>query len=249
MCDRHARLTPTANAARPDLTEYALHESGSLRARMTYKAVLWDFGGVITTSPFDAFNRYEAECGLPRDFIRGVNARNHEDNAWARFESSRIDAAEFDRQFLAETTAAGHAVPGADVIPLLGGDVRPRMVSVLRRCKQDLRVACLTNNARTGKGAGMSSNAEQARAVAEVMTLFDLVIESSKEGIRKPDPAIYRLACERLGVAPAEIVYLDDLGINLKPARAMGMTTIKVLDQDQAILDLGEALGIRFEAA
>ncbi len=214
---------------------------------MSVSAVLWDFGGVITTSPFDAFNRYEAERGLPRDFIRGVNAVNHEDNAWARFESSRIDADEFDRAFLAETTAAGHPVPGRDVIPLLGGDVRPRMVEVLERCKARYRVACLTNNANTGHGPGMSRDPRQADDVARVMTLFDLVIESSKEGIRKPDPRIYALACERLGVPPEAIVYLDDLGINLKPARAMGMTTIKVLNEAQAIKDLAAALGIGFD--
>ncbi len=213
---------------------------------MTFKAVLWDFGGVLTSSPFVAFNRYESEQGLPQDFIRSVNARNHEDNAWARFESSRIDVDEFDRQFLAETTAAGYPVRGHDVIPLLGGDVRPRMVSVLRRCRQDLKNVCLTNNARTGQGAGMSSSQRQAQAVAEVMALFDEVIESSKEGIRKPDPAIYRLACARLNEAPERVVYLDDLGVNLKPARAMGMTTIKVVSEEQAIADLGAALGISF---
>lgn len=206
--------------------------------------ILWDFGGVLTTSPFDAFNRYEDERGIPRDFIRGVNAVNHQDNAWARFESSRIDLDEFDRQFLAETTAAGHPIPGRDVVPLLGGDVRPQMVAALRRCKQDYAVACLTNNARAGAGAGMSSSAQQAAAVREVMALFDRVIESSKEGIRKPDPRIYALACERMGVEPQDVVYLDDLGINLKPARAMGMTTIKVVSEAQAIADLGAALGI-----
>jgi putative hydrolase of the HAD superfamily len=213
---------------------------------MSFSAILWDFGGVLTSSPFDAFNRYEAERGITNDFIRSVNAVNHQDNAWARFESSRIDADEFDRQFLAETTAAGHPIPGRDVMGLLGGDVRPRMVEVLRRCKQDYQVACLTNNANAGSGSGMSANARQASDVAAVMTLFDLVIESSKEGIRKPDPAIYAMACERLNVDAARIVYLDDLGINLKPARAMGMTTIKVLNEAQAINDLADVLAIEF---
>jgi len=211
---------------------------------MDFKAVLWDFGGVITTSPFDAFNRYEAERGLPRDFIRQVNALNHEDNAWAKFESSRISVEEFDELFAAETTAAGHTVRGREVIPLLGGDVRPRMVEVLRRCKQHLRIACLTNNANAGQGTGMSSSDQQAGHVREVMKLFDFIIESSKEGIRKPDPRIYRLACERFGLHATEIVYLDDLGINLKPARELGMTTIKVVNEAQAIEELGRVLGL-----
>ena len=132
------------------------------------------------------------------------------------------------------------------MIGLLGGDVRPRMVKVLTRCKQDYRVACLTNNANAGQGTGMSSTDQQAEDVKAVMRLFDVIIESSKEGIRKPDPAIYRLACERVGVAPETVVYLDDLGINLKPAREMGMTTIKVVSEQQAIDDLSGILGIDF---
>lgn len=214
---------------------------------MSFRAVLWDFGGVLTSSPFDAFNRYEAERGLPHDFIRGVNARNHEDNAWAKFESSRITVEEFDALFAEETTAAGHTVRGSEVIPLLGGDVRPRMVAVLERCRKDYVNTCLTNNANAGKGAGMSGSDDAAEHVRAVMALFDHVIESSKEGIRKPDPRIYALACERMDVAPEHVVYLDDLGINLKPARAMGMTTIKVTSEDQAIADLSAALGIRFD--
>lgn len=213
---------------------------------MGFQAVLWDFGGVITTSPFDNFNRYEAACGLPRNFIRGVNAINHEDNAWAKFESSRCTVEEFDHLFATETAAAGHEIRGRDVIGLLGGDVRPRMVKVLTRCKQDYRVACLTNNANAGQGTGMSSTEQQADDVKAVMRLFDVIIESSKEGMRKPDPRIYRMACERVGVAPETVVYLDDLGINLKPAREMGMTTIKVVSEQQAIDDLSRILGIDF---
>lgn len=211
-----------------------------------YQAILWDFGGVLTTSPFDAFNRYEQEHGLPRDFIRGINARNHETNAWALFESSQCTREEFDRLFEAESRAAGHALPGRVVLDLLGGDVRPRMVEVLKRCKQSYHCTCLTNNMNMGTEAGMWGTTERAAAVAEVMTLFDLVIESSKEGIRKPDPRIYQLACERMGVAPERVVYLDDLGINLKPAKAQGMTTIKVTSEAQAIADLSRVLGVEF---
>ncbi|MGR8947400.1 MAG: HAD-IA family hydrolase [Gammaproteobacteria bacterium] len=215
---------------------------------MSFRAVLWDFGGVLTSSPFDAFNKYELERNIPKDFIRGVNAVNPHDNAWAKFESSRISAAEFNEAFLAETSAAGHPIPGADVIPLLGGAVRPNMVAVLKRCKADYQVACLTNNADAGSGPGMAATDERAAEVREVMNLFDLVIESSKEGIRKPDPRIYALACERMNLSAEEIVYLDDLGINLKPAKAIGMTTIKVLSEQQAIEDLAATLKIDFQA-
>ena len=211
---------------------------------MTFKAILWDFGGVLTSSPFDSFARYEAEHGLPKDFLRGVNARNHPTNAWAQFESSQVSLDEFDRLFEDESRALGHAVKGRAVLDLLGGDVRPRMVEVLKRCKQDYHVCCLTNNVNMGEGPGMWGTPARAAQVADVMTMFHQVIESSKIGMRKPDPRIYTLACERMNVAPNEVVYLDDLGVNLKPASALGMHTIKVTGEAQAIADLSAALGI-----
>lgn len=211
---------------------------------MSYQAVLWDFGGVITSSPFEAFNRYEAERGLPPDFIRRINATNPDTNAWAQFEASRIDIEVFDRLFLEESTAAGHAIPGREVIALLAGEVRPRMVEVLRRVKRDFKIACLTNNVRAGQGPGMSRSEANAARVREAMALFEHVLESSREGMRKPQPEFYLLACERLGVDPVRVVYLDDLGLNLKPARELGMTTIKVVSEAQAIRDLGATLGI-----
>jgi putative hydrolase of the HAD superfamily len=210
------------------------------------QAILWDFGGVLTTSPFEAFNRYEAERGLPRDFIRQINATNPETNAWAQFESSQVTLDEFDDLFAEESAARGHRVPGRQVIELLSGDIRPRMVGVLEHCKAHYQVACITNNVRSGQGPGMASSSKRASQIAEVMALFDLVVESSQEGIRKPNPQIYRLTCERLGVSPEAAVFLDDLGINLKPARALGMQTIKVLDEDQAIVDLAGVTGLQF---
>ncbi len=213
---------------------------------MGIKAILWDFGGVLTTSPFEAFNRFEAQRGLPRDFIRRINATNPDTNAWARFEASQIGLDEFDQAFLAESTAAGHPLPGAEVVALLGGDVRPRMVEVLKRCKQHYQVACLTNNVRAGKGPGMAASVDREADVRAVMSLFDHVLQSSREGMRKPDPAFYLLACERLQVEPAEVLFMDDLGVNLKPAKALGMTTIKVISEQQIIDDLGTVLGIAF---
>jgi putative hydrolase of the HAD superfamily len=208
------------------------------------KAILWDFGGVITSSPFEAFNRYEREQNLPLDFIRQVNATNPETNAWAQFESSRISADEFDIAFEAETRHAGHAIRGRIVIEMLSGNVRPRMVEVLETCRQQYRIACLTNNVKSGEGPGMARSAESARQVREAMSLFEFVLESSKEGIRKPDPRFYMRACERLQVEPRQTVFLDDLGINLKSARELGMTTIKVTSESQAIADLSKVLEI-----
>jgi putative hydrolase of the HAD superfamily len=210
------------------------------------KAVIWDFGGVFTTSPFDAFNRYERERGLPADIIRRINSLNPDANAWARIERSEVDAATFDRLFAGEAKALGHVIPGKDVLALLSGDLRPLVVDAFKACKAKFKVGCITNNAPTGKGAGMSSSGEKARQIAEVFALFDHVIESSKAGVRKPDPRIYRMMCDALGVEPSQCVYLDDLGINLKPAREMGMTTIKVVSEEQLLADLSKAVGLGF---
>src|SRR5215831_15645441 len=195
-------------------------------------AVLWDFGGVILTSPFEAFRRYEREAGLPEDFIRSLNARNPDANAWAKMERSEVSLAEFVTLFQSEALALGHKLDGWRVLQALSGDIRPQMVEALRRCKAAFRVACITNNMKAGEGPGMVRSPEKAQAVAEIMALFELVVESSKLGLRKPDPRIYQHACDLLGVPPERCVYLDDLGINLKPARALGMQTIKVGDPD-----------------
>jgi putative hydrolase of the HAD superfamily len=208
------------------------------------RAVLWDFGGVILSSPFEAFHRYEVEARLPVDFIRSLNARNPDANAWAKMERSEISLDEFVVLFEAEAQAAGHRVDGWRVLRSLSGDIRPQMVEALRRCRQVFKVACITNNMKAGDGPAMARSAEKAAAVAEIMTLFEHVVESSTLGWRKPDPRIYRHACELLGVAPEHCVYLDDLGINLKPARAMGMRTIKVSDPDRAIAELESMVGI-----
>lgn len=199
-------------------------------------AVFWDFGGVILTSPFDAFNDYERAHGIPVDFIRSVNAVDPDTNAWARIERREIGPDEFDAAFADESERLGHRIPGSDVLALLSGTVRDEMVTALDRVIDAGYVtACLTNN--------VSSDVRDD--VAPVMARFHHVVESSRVGFRKPEPAFYERGCELAGVAPNQVVYLDDLGINLKPARAMGMTTIKVVSAEQAIADLEAILAIR----
>jgi putative hydrolase of the HAD superfamily len=211
------------------------------------EAVIWDFGGVFTTSPFEAFNRYEARHGLPKDLIRTVNATNPDSNAWALFERTEIDRHGFDQKFLEESTALGHPVRGAEVLPLLSGDVRPRMVEALRICKQHFKVGCITNNmANTGVGPGMAANEAGASRTAGIMTQFDHIIESSRVGIRKPDPRIYQMMCEALSVEAAACIYLDDLGINCKPAAQLGMRAIKVVTEAGALDELADATGLSF---
>jgi putative hydrolase of the HAD superfamily len=211
---------------------------------LSIQAVLWDFGGVILSSPFEAFNRYEAQLGLPRDFIRRVNAVDPDHNAWAQMERGEIGLEHFAALFEAEARALGGDLSGRKVIELLSGEVRPEMVKALRRVRERWRIACITNNMPAGHGPSMTCSPETAAQVVQIMALFEHVVESSKLNMRKPDPRIYRHACDLLGVAPQACVYLDDLGINLKPARAMGMATIKVESAAQALAELEALLGV-----
>jgi putative hydrolase of the HAD superfamily len=201
-------------------------------------AVIWDFGGVISSSPFEAFARFESERGLPADFLRTVNATNPHENAWARLERSELDVAGFDEAFAIESRALGHEVRGAEVLPLLAGEIRPSMVEALRRIGERMKTGCITNNFTAMERSPMGGLYK-----AEIMRLFHHVIESAKVGLRKPDPRIYRLMTDTLGVDPARCVYLDDLGINLKPAREMGMATIKVGAPEPALAELERLVG------
>ena len=201
---------------------------------MTIKAVLWDFGGVISSSPFDGFAAYERRHGLPAGFIRTLNATNADRNAWAKLERSEVGFEEFCSLFEVEAAAAGHAIDARSVMGMLAGELRPEMVLAVRRCKERLKVGLLTNNF-------MADQAGRDRH--DVLGMFDVIVESSKVGVRKPDTRFYEMACHELAIEPPEAVFLDDLGVNLKPARAMGMTTIKVGEPGQALDELEGVVG------
>jgi putative hydrolase of the HAD superfamily len=213
----------------------------------TAGAVVFDLGGVLTESPMTAFAAYEAEAGLPEGLIRRLNSTDPDRNAWARHERNELDAAGFVDAFEAEALAAGHTVDARRVLAALAGELRPAMVAAVRRLRAaGLPLALLSNNvapmARTGP-------------LGELLGLFDAVVESSAEGVRKPEPEIYRRALARLSdavgrpVAAADCAYLDDLGINLKPARAMGMHTIKVVDPAAALAELSALVGVPLDGA
>ncbi|QOG23534.1 HAD-IA family hydrolase [Bradyrhizobium sp. SEMIA] len=204
--------------------------------------MIFDFGGVLTSSPFEAFTRFETERGLPADIIRRTNAANHLENAWAKFERAEVDIDTFDALFAEESRALGAEVRGRDVLPLLQGDLRPEMVEALKRIKAQFKTGCITNNLPANAIGSMTG---RSLYIAEVMVLFDHVIESAKIGLRKPDPRIYGMMVETLKVDPKKCIYLDDLGVNLKPAREMGMTTIKVTSGSQAIAELEAATGLK----
>jgi putative hydrolase of the HAD superfamily len=201
------------------------------------RAVFFDFGGVVLTSPFDAFASYEERSGLPSGFLRSVNATDPDTNAWARLERCEIGLAEFVEAFEQEAAQLGHRVDGHAVLACLEGELRPAMVDAVRRCRERFTTALVTNNFLAG-------DATTASLWGDVLALFDVVVESSRVGVRKPDPRFYEIACELAGVAPDEVVFLDDLGINLKPARALGMTTIKVDDPATALAELALVTGL-----
>ena len=208
------------------------------------RAALFDFGGVIVDGPFEAFAAYERDQGLPDGLIRRINATDPDTNAWASLERGEIDPDGFVQRFEAEAAAVGHQVDGRSVLALLSGSgaagtgatvgrLRPAMVEAVRRCSQHLVTGLLTNNFVPPPGAGGADD-----RYGPVLGLFDAVIESSRVGVRKPDPRFYEMACAMLEIEPSEAVFLDDLGINLKPARAMGMRTIKVVSPADALVEL-----------
>lgn len=211
------------------------------------KGVIFDFGGVFTTSPVENFAVYEKRRGLPERFIGGVIKSNLHQGAFARFERAEISFEEFDALFSAESRAAGHEITGRDFVALLDVALKPDMIEALRRVRSaGLKTGCITNNFEGLDPVRTERQSRGDRAIAEIFSLFDHVIESSKVGVRKPEPRIYEMMLDALGLPAAACVFLDDLGVNLKPAQAMGMRTIKVPfgDVSPAIAELSAILGI-----
>tara|TARA_B100001146_G_scaffold209066_1_gene205736 strand:+ start:1712 stop:2350 length:639 start_codon:yes stop_codon:yes gene_type:complete len=208
------------------------------------KAVFWDFGGVITSSPFESFNRFEVQNHLPENFLRSVNSTNPDNNAWAKLEKSEVNIEEFNDLFLDESRTLGHPVPGREVIALLKGEVRPEMINALKSINNRLIQGCLTNNVQA-MDKEFEGNVSASGKHDDIMKLFDFVIESSKVNVRKPDPKFYLLACKRANIEPSEAIFLDDLGINLKPAKELGMITIKVIDPVIALKELESHLSFK----
>ena len=215
--------------------------------KLRFSSVFWDFGGVITSSPFEAFSNFELNNNLPKDFIRKVNSTNHKSNAWAQLEQSKINLEEFDVLFKKESKSLGYEVSGGQILNLLQGEIRTKMVNALEKLKKEnFTLACLTNNFNSGdKNQSALDDINEERT--KIMNNFDYIIESKELGIRKPDVEFYLKALEISGADPKKTIFLDDLGINLKPAKELGMTTIKVLDSDQALKELSNLVGINFE--
>lgn len=205
---------------------------------MKHAAVLFDLGGVVFDGPMSRFAAYEKSAGFPIGLIRRINATNPDGNAWARAERGEISMLTFRRAFEEDARRLGFEVDAQRVLEALHGDVYPEMVTALPRLrgKKGLRLGAATNNMEPLK-IGRPD-------LSGVIGQFDIVVESSVEGVRKPEVGFYQLALDRLGVAAERCIYLDDLGINLKPARQLGMTTIKVMNTRDALTELERLTGI-----
>jgi putative hydrolase of the HAD superfamily len=206
-------------------------------------AVLFDFGGVVLSSPLDAFHAYEARAGLPANFLQTINTLDPDTNAWACMERGELSEAEFYRRFEDEARALGHVIDARAILGQLTGELRPVMLDAIRTLRSRYTVACLTNNMPLGLGTAMASSPARAAEIADAMALFDHVVESREIRARKPEPRFFSRACEIIGVPPRHCVFLDDLGQNLKTARFLGMTTIKVVTVARALDELEAVLG------
>ena len=212
-----------------------------------FSSIFWDFGGVITSSPFEAFNSFEENNDIPKDFIRKVNSINPNENAWAQLEQSKISLEEFDGLFAMESKKLGREIQGNEVLSLLQGVIRPKIVQAIKKFKSlGFLQACLTNNF-DSEDRDVSALDDKNEERKEIMQLFDFIIESKKIGVRKPNNKFYELALSETKVAPEKTIFLDDLGINLKPARKLNISTIKVFSEQQAINELTNLTGIKFD--
>ena len=212
-----------------------------------FSSIFWDFGGVITSSPFEAFNSFEENNHIPKDFIRKVNSINPNENAWAQLEQSKISLEEFDGLFAKESKKLGREIQGSEVLSLLQGKIRPKIVQAIKKFKSlGFLQACLTNNF-DSEDRDVSALDDKNKEREEIMQLFDFIIESKKVGVRKPNNKFYELALSETKVAPEKTIFLDDLGINLKPARKLNISTIKVFSEQQAINELTNLTGIKFD--
>ena len=212
-----------------------------------FSSIFWDFGGVITSSPFEAFSSFEENNDIPKDFIRKVNSINPNENAWAQLEQSKISLEEFDGLFAKESKKLGSEIQGSEVFSLLQGEIRPKIVQAIKKFKSlGFLQACLTNNF-DSEDRDVSALDDKNEERKEIMQLFDFIIESKKVGVRKPNNKFYELALSETKVAPEKTIFLDDLGINLKPARKLNISTIKVFSEQQAINELTNLTGIKFD--
>ena len=204
---------------------------------VSHRAVIFDLGGVVLGSPLHAIARYERELGIPEGFINRVVVDTGPAGGWSRLERGELSMEDFFAAFDRDCENAGQRISARDLMERIAESSAPRplMLEAIRRIRaRGLRTAALTNNWAEDDGREGTKLLEPH---------FDVFVESSVLGLRKPDPRIYEHTCREIGVEPPQAVFLDDIGRNLKAARAMGMATIKVVEPAQALSELEVILG------
>ena len=203
---------------------------------MLIRAVIFDLGGVVIGSPLHAIAAYERELGLATNAVNHAVVRSGPTGAWSRLERGELGLEEFYPLFEADCRALDVAIDAREMMRRVAEIAvpRPAMLEAIRKLRAGgLRAAALTNNWIT-----------EDQGTGALRAFFDVFVESIAVGLRKPDPRIYQLVCRELDVEPAEAVFLDDIGSNLKAARALGMTTIKVDEPDAALAELERVAGL-----
>ena len=208
---------------------------------MTIKTIIFDFGGVITNSPIDGFKLLEEKHGYDKGIITNINMNNPDNNAWAKSERGEIDISTFLNEFEKEALLIGQRINAKEILQQLYGSLRENMINKIKLLSNSkkYKLICLTN---VLKGVDIFTPKERVEAVKNVMSYFDIIYESYKLNMRKPEARIYKYILKELNIEPKETVFLDDLGMNLKSARQLGINTIKVIDPDDAIYELDQIL-------
>jgi epoxide hydrolase-like predicted phosphatase len=210
---------------------------------MAIRAVLFDFGGVFTPSPFAVFEEAAAELGAEADRVLGLVFGPYDqdtDHPWHRLERGELALGDAREEIMALASGAGLALDPLLILGRMakGGGLRDPVVAATRALRANgLLTALVTNNAREFR-AGW-------RGLLPLADLFDAVIDSSEVGMRKPDPAIFALALRALGgVAPEHAVFLDDFPGNVAAARRLGMHAVLVeRDPAPALAELERIIG------
>ena len=208
---------------------------------MNIQTIIFDFGGVITDSPIEGFKKLEKSYGISKGVISSIVMTNPDNNAWAKSERGEIDIQTFIEEFNLEAKKLGYNLNAKEILKQLYGPLRPLMVEKIASLSKNYQLICLTN---VLKGVHVFSPKERKKEVDHVLSFFDKIYESCEIGMRKPEKRIYRYLLDDLKIKPENSVFLDDLGMNLKTAKLLGINTIKVIDPIAALRELNNYLKI-----
>ena len=202
---------------------------------MSIKNIIFDFGGVVTDSPIEGFKNLEEHYGISKGTISSIVMTNQDNNAWAKSERGEINIDTFIKEFNQEALNLGFKLDATNILKQLYGPLRPIMVEKIISLSKNFQLICLTN---VLKDVHIFSNEKRILEVKNILNYFDKIYESYKIGMRKPEKRIYEHVLNDLNIKPENTIFLDDLGMNLKTAKLLGIHTIKVVNPIKAIKEL-----------